>query len=394
MNILKERKKEIIDETTQPVYKKREVIWDIVKGIGIISIVIGHTSPIATMHEFVYMYHLAIFYFVAAYFFNEKKYGDQPFAHVGQRLKGTWTKYVFYSVILILLRNIFVEYNFYASNITKYQNFDQIIVAILDTMTFSCYELFASALWFVPTIILALGLFGGMIYIARKSSKSISDKITVNNENKEKIIKYIIILFLTILYGILGVYLNKNQLSLKYHIHTVFLVIPICTMGYFVKEYIVKIRKIKKWYITIPTFILTTVILLYLIIEKGMKIELSRENIINGYMFYIVSFIGICFCLSLASIIEKIPVVNKVIELCGKHSFAIMALHFACGKGVDVIYSKIINETNPEIISKWVTSYPEKLWIVYVIVGCLVPLIFSIIVEYIKKICRKGNENG
>ena len=37
--------------------KKREVIWDIVKGIGIVSIVIGHTVPNSIIHEFVYMYH-------------------------------------------------------------------------------------------------------------------------------------------------------------------------------------------------------------------------------------------------------------------------------------------------------------------------------------------------
>ena len=120
-----------------------------------------------------------------------------------------------------------------------------------------------------------------------------------------------------------------------------------------------------------------------------MQIELSQEMIINGYMFYIVSFVGICFCLSLASIIEKIPLLNKIIELCGKHSFSIMALHFACIKCVDVIYSKIINETNPVVISRWVTSYPEKLWILYVVIGCIIPVMFSIIIEFIKKLQEK-----
>lgn len=385
MNILKEHKEERIIEVPKNVEKKREAIWDIVKGIGIISIVIGHTSPSATINKFVYMYHLAIFYFVAAYFFYEKKYGDHPFANVGQRIKGVWTKYVFYGSILILLRNLFIKYNFYSQAMPKIENFDQLIVPILNTMTFNCGELFSGALWFVPTLLLSTGLFGGIIYIARKCVNYICTRLKIQNETLQKYIKYIIILVLTVLYAILGIYLNTNKLFLEYHIHTVFLVVPICVMGYFCREYIEKIKSVKKLNIAIPTLILTASFLLYIIIEKQMQIELSKEMIINGHMFYIVSFVGICFCLSLGSIIERIPLLNKVVELCGKHSFSIMALHFACVKGVDVIYSRIINETNPEIISKWVTSYPEKLWIIYVIVGCIIPLIFSIIIEQIKK---------
>ena len=389
MNILKEQKEEKMMVISNRVDKKREVIWDIVKGIGIISIVIGHVVPNEILHHFVYMYHLAIFYFVAAFFYNEKKYGDQPFFNIGQRIKGIWVKYIFYGSILILLRNVFVKYHFYATETPKYEKFEQFIVPILNTMTFKNNELFAGALWFVPTLLLALGLFGGMIYVAIKVQRSICSKIKIQDEQIQKYIKYGLILVFTILYGVLGVYLNKNVLALSFHIHTVFLVIPICTMGYFCREYIEKIKKAKKWYIVIPTVIISALFLLYIIIKKQMIIELSLEMIINGYMFFIVSFIGICFCLASASIIEKIPGLNKLIELCGKHSFSIMALHFACVKGVDVIYSKMIGEINPEVISRWVTSYGDKLWIIYVLVGCIIPLIFSVIVEYIKKIVGK-----
>ena len=139
----------------------------------------------------------------------------------------------------------------------------------------------------------------------------------------------------------------------------------------------------------------TTAFLIYAV-KQGMRISLAQEDIINSYMFYIVSTIGICFCCSLSNIIEKIPVLNKSIAAMGKHSFSIMALHFACAKGIDVIYSKIIGETNPEIISKWVTAYPEKLWIIYVIVGCIIPVIFSILIDYIKsgKLIKREKTNN
>lgn len=386
MNSIKEieeiKTKEKIPEMEK---NKRKKIWDIVKGIGIISIVIGHATTISEVHDFVYMYHLAIFYFVAAYFYNEQKYGDDPGKNLGEKLKANWTKYVFYSTILILLHNVFIKYNFYAPDTVVYSDFKSIIVPILDSMTFKRYELFAGALWFVPTLIFALGIFGGIVYIARKISNTLCHKF----ENAKKYVKYIIIIVLVSLCGVLGVYLNKNAIGLNYHAHTVFLILPICGLGYFAREYKDNINKIKKWYIAIPIFIVSTAFLLYFIIKKNMQIELSKEMIVNGYMFYILSFIGICFCISLATILEKIPIINKLISLLGKHSFTIMALHFASMKLVDVIYCKMINETNPEIISKWVTSYPEKLWILYVVVGCILPLIFSIIVEKVKGIIVK-----
>ena len=59
---------------------KRNKLIDICKGIGIISIVIGHASwniPIGNIDipiiPFVYLYHLAIFFFFALAFYIRKK---------------------------------------------------------------------------------------------------------------------------------------------------------------------------------------------------------------------------------------------------------------------------------------------------------------------------------
>ena len=368
---VKTESKEIVE--IQPK-KERKIFWDIVKGIGIISIVIGHMAASENLRAFVYLYHLVIFYFASAYFYNEQKYGDKPYEHLGQRIKTTWFQYVFYAGILILLHNLFVRYNFYSPTTHIKYGIGDTIRVFANTIMLSCEEGFAGALWFVPTLIVALGLFGGIIYIARNCSKII---------NNNKYVKYATIVILTIISGIVGIYLNLKQIHIIYHIHTVFLIIPICTLAYFVRINAEKIQKINKIYITIPVLIASTAFLIY-VVKNEMRISLAQEEIINSYMFYIVSIIGICFCCSLSNIIEKIPVLNKVIAALGKHSFSIMALHFACAKGIDVIYSKIIGETNPEVISRWVTTYSEKLWIIYVIVGCAIPAIFSILIDYIK----------
>lgn len=42
------------------------------KGIAIISVVIGHVFVQTNIEEFVNQYHLAVFFFVAGYFFKDK----------------------------------------------------------------------------------------------------------------------------------------------------------------------------------------------------------------------------------------------------------------------------------------------------------------------------------
>ena len=58
-----------------PTTQSRSPYWDIVKGIGIIAIVLGHSCYFAV--GFVYLFHLALFFFVSGYLYSEKKYGDR-----------------------------------------------------------------------------------------------------------------------------------------------------------------------------------------------------------------------------------------------------------------------------------------------------------------------------
>ncbi|MFR8329281.1 MAG: acyltransferase family protein [Clostridium fessum] len=78
--------------------KARSLYWDIVKGWGIIAIVLGHTGYFAG--AFVYLFHLALFFFITGYFYNETKYGDTPFLYFGSRLAGAWPRYMFYTLFL------------------------------------------------------------------------------------------------------------------------------------------------------------------------------------------------------------------------------------------------------------------------------------------------------
>ena len=364
-----ENKKIIVDN-------KRNRYWDIVKGFGILCIVLGHVCCPIMLRKFVYTFHLVIFFFVAGYFYNEDKYGNKPGEYFAARFKNMWGKYFFYTCILVLLHNVFLYFKFY--NDGQYYTFSNYISAISHNLVFMCAEPFSSALWFVAVLIIANGIFASIIFISRKICLII---------NKEKIsIKYISIIIITCLFGIIGTFLNENKQEIILQIHTVYLVLPIYMIAYFFKilinKYEENIKKIK-WYIYLILSILSG-IFLYYIVKNGMEIELAQEEIINSYMFYIVSIVGIIFCLSISKIIEKLPMIRNVFSVMGKHSFTIMALHFVFIKLGEIGYMSILKISNLEIIKNFFISNSGMIWIFYMIIGATIPTCISILIDKMK----------
>ena len=359
--------------------KNRNINLDILKGIGIISVLIGHIGN-KVSGSFVYTYHMAIFFFVSAYLYNEEKYGDKPLEYLIKRIRGMWGKYVFFSIVLISLHNVLNKFKFYPPYIKNY-SIDNWLVKVLNSLLFNAEDVALGTLWFVPTLILALGVFGTVVYLSKKMSIIICKKCKAEDNSNIELIKKLLIVLISIILGSLGVYLNINNLSLLYRFHTSFVVIPICTMGYFFKLYKNIIKEQYKIIISIILLFITYIIIWNLTNKKGLSIDLYSNKIVNFSTFYIVSFIGILFCISLGNIISKIRPINNVIALIGKYSFYIMALHYICFKLVDVIYSNIIGDTNIWRTTAVFVAYPNNLWPLYIVIGCSIPLIIGFLYE-------------
>ena len=338
--------------------------WNVVKGIGILCIVIGHTCHFLV--PYVYLFHLVIFFFVSGYLYSEEKYGDKPSLNFFVRIISNWKKYFCFSVFFVLLHNIFFKFHFIIKT-NKYSLLD-IGKNLVNSIFFECHETLAGALWFVPVLIISSTIFGILIYIGRK----------IHVYFNKKFLKHLFILLIGLLFAILGKTLNEKTIFLTHHFQTSLLVIPIFILAYYIRK-IKDINPFLKWYIFIPC-----VIFLYLCVNFfNFKIELSK-NIIPGYIFFVISVAGIYACLYIAKIILKLKYLKKYFITIGKYSFEIMALHFLVIKIIDFIYAKIINETNPLIYGKFPYAY-DQLYILYII-GCTIfPCFVMIFYEKLKK---------
>lgn len=192
----------------------RSLYWDIVKGFGIIAIVLGHAG--LPGGAFVYLFHLALFFFVTGYFYNEKKYGDNPFLYLGARLAGFWPRYCFYVICFVLLHNTFVISGIQAGQ--PLYNHTAMLTNSLSSLSFTCPEQLLGALWFLMPWLISSAVFGGTVWFGRTATKRLNCRA----------VKMPVIIFSSLMVGVVGVFLNMRQASLPYNLHTALLAVPLC----------------------------------------------------------------------------------------------------------------------------------------------------------------------
>ncbi len=346
------------------IQKKRDPFLDIIKAIGIVSIVVGHCSvslpffgidiPIGA---FVYTYHIMIFLFVPGFLWKPVN-GERPSDMIGKTLLTNWKNYVLYSVIFVLLHNLFVQLSMIASGMYDLR---MTFTVIIQSLIFNNYEQLLGAFWFVPMYAFAIFLFAVCFSWAEKT-------------------KFPLVFHLLFMVGsaCVALLMNHWQITLYYHFQTSFLAVPVCYLGYFAKRYFRIIKKCLTWY-----GCLISAALLFLVIKLNIgTIELSANQIISPYLFYPVTMVGIYFCMSLASLLSKIKYLSSFIAYIGKNSFHIMALHFLSFKLVDLVWGSITNQP-PEVLTAFTKSF--DFWYVYYIAGTLLPLLVPFLSVYVKK---------
>ena len=337
----------------------------ILKGIGIISIVLGHTCFFSV--RYVYMYHLALFFFVSGFLYNENKYGKNVPALFAARMHSIVPQYLAYSIMFLCIRNWMVSNNLYNPAVELLSKRDCIQNFAAATF-FAAAEYVGSAFWFLPVLITANVIFGSIIAI----SNYFCDKYKF-------FVRYIGI----ILAGVIGLVFLEKECFLAFHYEEAFLAVPIMALGQLYKKYKERIDKINNWIISV----LALGVIITIPLVSGTYIELSLGRIINPFIFYFATLCGMTFWVFISRCIVKNKILSNVFCLCGDYSFDIMALHILFTKLVDFVYLTWIN---PAAGSKDTFVYSVKgLWPVYLIAGVFGSILFRKTVNYVWKFFMK-----
>ena len=148
---------------------------DIVKAIGIISIVMGHCcysimipALNVSVGEFVYSYHLMVFFFVAGFFYK-RGYHEHPEQYIGKRLLKLGGMLFLYNTVFTLLHNTLVSVKMISS--TEHYSISKMVSCIVQSLLMKYTEELLGACWFLPMFFIGTALFAIAFSKAEKSKK-------------------------------------------------------------------------------------------------------------------------------------------------------------------------------------------------------------------------------
>lgn len=345
----------------------RDSFGDVLKGIGIIMIVMGH-SWLPTV-PYVYTSHLALFFLVMGLHFSEKKYCKTPLLMFSNRLTTLWPQYVIYTSLFVILRNLFLDIGFYSTSIQRY-TLGGVIQNILYSFVFYSSEQMGGALWFVAMFLIGSAFMGLIFYFGNKYFPDDSKG------------RYVSMAIIFAIIGIIGLLAINKGMNLPFNYQTAMLLLPISYIGFIFSKH----KEIALRYITWYGTLIIAMILWYLVGKNGIRIDGPAGEMITILLYYPITLGGLYICLWIGKISNSNKFISLILSKVGKRSFEIMALHFLAFKIIDFIYTQIfIHSLND--LNGFPTSY-SKLGPIYVIFGVVIPIIMVVVWEYIIKKLR------
>lgn len=129
---------------------QRNISIDIAKGICIILMVVGHSSPIVWLNQLIYLFHMPTFFLASGYLFRERNLAS-PGKYVRRKVKGLWWPFFFWSMIYLLLHNIFAYMHLYSDGYSAMQS----IMLIPRYAIMAGTERLLGGFWFLSALLFA-----------------------------------------------------------------------------------------------------------------------------------------------------------------------------------------------------------------------------------------------
>lgn len=359
-----------------PICKtKRDVTLDIVRGIGIILMVIGHIGY--PLNSFIYLFHMALFFIISGYFFNDKCWQTlkEVKFYILRKIKTLYIPFIIWNILLILLHNFFISINLYSTDYvsvfrgvcfdhTHYYTFVEIIKKIFYSLLFFHQERFGGATWFLR-VLFFISVFSciGHYVVYRYCRKENLDNI---------------ILFLYAFSFIIGYILSIIHLNF-YSIGTMFTAAGLFYLGILIKK-----SDVNNCNIYVKALLLICSLLVILISSvMHIKIELSGNIYPNPIFLVLLSYCGFILIYYISIIIKKLDYIRKCIIFLGQNTLYILLFNTISLRFFSYIQIKIFDYPIYMLSSHPVISTNiEQTWIFYL----LSSIFGSIILMYIWKV--------
>lgn len=284
---------------------ERDSTVDSLKGVGILLVLYGHTQAISILHEWIYLFHMPLFFFVSGFFYKRNK------GFFISKFKSIIVPYLFFLLTLILINALNeIIFDAYYGNAFNCKFLDNINYSFLMFVSGNENSLFFKTIWFLPVL-----FFTELLYY-------LIDYIRI------RYLKEIMILSMYLL----GTTLFHYDMQIPYFIDTMFSSIIYIYLGnlFYKNKDIFNITKKVKNSVALIFIIVPFVICFLFNIKVDYKYNIVP---IIDLPLSLLSIIGIYF------VLERINC-NKKLVYIGQNSLILFGLH----RPIFSIISPIINK--------------------------------------------------
>lgn len=351
--------------------KERNEALDIAKGIGIILMVIGHSGCPKYLHDFIYMFHMPLFFVCSGYFYKHITTRNELIRCWKKRFRGLYLPYIKWSLAFLFLHNIFYHLNIYSDEYgyqgttSSLYNTSDIIERLKCILLYmNGHEDLLGGFWFLKALLLSTLAFSMIDFLLSRWKNLIAKYTTI----------FLFLLIATII---------TQYTDIRFWIFGSFFQISYGCLFFFTGYLLHQYGHLLRINGAFPN------ILMFIIVGIGALLipsEMILVNTIQVIPYFIIATLGSILTINTASYLSRKDL-GKKLSIIGKTTMSILALHFLSFKIVSLIKIYIY-----DLPSKMLSCFPiieehnKYFWPLYTVIGVCIPLIVQRLYEKLVKV--------
>ena len=249
---------------------------DVLKGIGIILVAVGHIYSNRTIFNWLYSFHMPLFFLAAGWVYKEKTI----LTDIKRRIQTIVVPYFSFGLLVLLYWQV-IERKFRDSDMSFMDSLLGLCSGCYDNLDFNVH------LWFLPCFFVTVVLFNIMVNLGGRK------------------IAYIVSALMSLIYVVLP------MPELVWGFNRVFKYIGFYSIGFFLAGRGTKFvdRKIRTGVVAVVLLIL--------------NLFLSLHSLTTGIMWFVTALIGVATTVSISLVINE----NKILQYFGRISLIVLCIH-------------------------------------------------------------------
>lgn len=329
------------------------------KGIAIILMVLAHTNFSKAGVDVINMFHMPLFFFFSGYCFKES-YLLNVKSFVWKRIKGAYVPFVTWSLLFLLLHNVFVHIHIYDviyNSTGIYSAGDICRRAMTIVFTMNETEQLLGGYWFLHSYLLAAFISFFVIYLSFPFQ-------TKKN----------IVILATACVFLLGCWLMLFfRVRVPYYVEAKELLATFFMLaGYLYKQ--------TSWHF--ERYVWAVAPICFLILFVGMhfgKCSMLTLTATKMLWYAISAIAGVFLVFSICQLISSVKIFEVSLSYVGTKTLGILTWHFLCFKFVSwilILYYHLPIDRLSEF--PVVTEYSSQgWWMLYLVAGLLLPIVID-----------------